>query len=67
LAEVGGVHSTAETGESRWREGTLVLGAFEGEESQETGLCPISSKHGSETSERLYVWAKDYVGSHAQT
>ena len=60
-AEVGGVHSTVEAGESRWREGTLVLGAFEGEESQETGLCPISSATSSESPEKLYVWAKDFL------
>jgi len=37
LSGVGGAHSTAEVGESRWREGALVLGAFEEGENQEIG------------------------------
>jgi len=59
-AEFGGVHSTVEAGESRWREGTLVLGANEGEESQETGLCPTSSGYGSESSEEALRGGQEF-------
>ena len=57
-AEVGGAHSTAEAGESRWREGALVLGASKEGERWRLGNLETPEKIRT-LQEKLYLKAKN--------
>ncbi len=56
--EVGGVRSTGEAGESRGREGTLVLGATEADEEEEIGVSLATPETIRSLQRKLYVKAK---------
>jgi RNA-directed DNA polymerase len=55
---VGGVHTTSEAGQCRWREGTLVLGASDGAEGRGLAMSLATPEKIRTLQRKLYVKAK---------